>query len=239
MTKPVIEIINHTHMKKYSDLSASEKLALDENQLVRSIELEAIERGIPLPTKLTDALKLTDAKGFWMPADASKVYEICAKNRGYGDAAGTGIAFQTEAQALVALQGALAVVAEGYDATRRFKLVDPGASFEIRVTHIIHVPQKGYWTKLEQLTEDNEKFDALCEECRADLEKVRQKDYDNRVLQVQRQQYIDLANGDEAVARAFWQKTKGTPFPDLTTEAPERAPSAAPVPSPAIAEPQF
>lgn len=198
---------------KYSALSTSEKLSLDDAGLLRAITLEAIDRGVSLPTRLSDALKRTDAKGFWVPADAHRLYEICAKGRNYGEPTRTGIAFPTEEAALKALEGAYAVFEEGYDAKKHFKMGNPNDSFEIRLTHIAHVPQKGYWTKLNELMEDTEAFDRVCEECRADLEAIRQKDYDDRVLQEQRKQYLDLANGDEAVAAAFWYKTKGSQWP--------------------------
>lgn len=201
---------------KYSDLSIAEKLSLDSEGLLRAATLEAIDRGISPPTRLSDALNLKDAKGWWVPGDATKVYELVSKNRAYSEPLGTGIAFLTEDAAKAALTGAFAVVSDGYDAKKRYKLVDPIDSFEIRITHIVHTPAQGYWTKLKEFEDmDSVKFDEVIEECRADLEAARQKEYDSRVLQEQRKQYIELAGGDETIARAFWAKTKGSAFPDL------------------------
>lgn len=201
-------------MNKYSDLSVSEKLTLDDAGLARAATLEAIDRGISPPTKLSDALQRTGARGWWMPAEAHRMFEICAKERQYGEAKRTGIAFPTEEAAMKALEGAYAVTEEGYDAKKVFKFANPQDSFEVRLVHMVNMPAKGYWTKLTEMTEDNEKFDAVIEECRADLENVRQKEYDRAVLQDQRRQYLELANGDEAVASAFWSKTKHSPWPE-------------------------
>jgi len=200
-------------MKKYTDLSVSEKLTLDDAGLCRASTLEAIDRGISPPTKLSDALQRTGARGWWMPADAHRMFEICAKERNYSEAKRTGIAFSTEEAALKALEGAYAVTEEGCDSKKVFKFSNPQDSFEVRLVHMVNMPAKGYWTELTEMTEDNEKFDAVIEECRADLEIVRQREYDRAVLQDQRRQYLELANGDEAVATAFWSKTKHTPWP--------------------------
>lgn len=200
--------------KKYSHLSVQEKLALDSDGLYHASILEAIDRGISPPTRLSDALNLKDAKGWWVPADATKVYQLVAKNQNYGEGKGTGIAFLTEEAAKAALTGAFAIYEEGYGDKRRNVLANPFESFEVRISHIINTPMQGYWTKLSEYSEDTEPFDNVMEECRADLEMVRQNEYNRTVLQEQRKQYIDLAGGDEAIARAFWAKTKGTAFPE-------------------------
>lgn len=204
-------------MKKYSDLSTAEKLSLDSEGLSKAATLEAIDRGISPPTRLSDALNLKDAKGWWVPADATKVYELVSKNRAYSEPLGTGIAFLTEDAAKAALTGAFAVVLDGYDAKKRYKLMDPTDSFEIRITHIVHTPLSGYWTKLNQHDDaDSAKYDEVLEECRFNLEGLRQQEYNRGVLQEQRKQYIDLAGGDETIARAFWSKTKSSPFPEAS-----------------------
>lgn len=198
----------------YFKIPEAERLSLTDADLIIAIKLEAIDRGIDLPTSLDESLQRSGAKGFSIPADTSKVFEICAKTSTYGSADRTGIAFQSLEAAQRALEGAFAIVSEGYDARKKSLLVNPFESFEIRVAHLLYTPEKGYWTKLTELTENSESFDQLCEECRSDLERVRQKDYDRRVLQVQRKEYLSLAGGNVEIARAFWAKTKHTSFPE-------------------------
>ena len=200
--------------KKYSDLSEGEKLSLLDADLVRAVTLEAVHRGIAPPTRLDTAISLTGAKGFSMPAEADVVYEICAKTKNYGGVDRTGIAFKSPEKAMQALEGAFAVVTDGFEATEKQRIINPYESFEVRTTHCVYTPNKGYWTKLIELQEDCSKFDEVVEECRQDLEKVRQTVYDREVNQARRKQYVELAGGDVSIARAFWQKTQSTPFPE-------------------------
>ena len=204
-------------VRRYFDLTTAERLSLNDANFIRSIELEAAHRGVQLPTKLDDAMNLAGAKGFNIPGDASKVYELCARKTSYGTPERTGIAFLTEEAAKKALEGAVAVSESGYDVNRKLAIQNPYESFEVRIGHIIHTPQKGYWTKLVELTEDTEKFDKLCEECREDLQTIRQAAYDAQVTQQRRARYLELANGDEAVAANFWRNAFGTEFPAAPT----------------------
>lgn len=199
---------------RYYALTKEQRLSLTNEELLRAVKLEAVERGIPLPTTLSDILKQSDAKGFHVPPDATRLFELMSVSSSYGNPSGTGIAFLTEEAALRALDGALSIWEEGYGDKKQTKLADP-TKLGIRQTYVTLRPPSSYFTKLETLNEDTEAFDALCEECRVDLETIRQDDYNRRVLQVQRAQYVELANGDEAVAAAFWVKTKGTAFPEL------------------------
>ena len=207
-------------MIAYFKMSEADRLALSNNQaaFIKAVELEAADRGIPLPTKLDEALALTGAKGLSIPADATRLFELCAKAKNYGGSERTGIAFRSEADALKALEGALAITESGYDASKKLHIANPFDSFEVRMSYIVHTPQKGYWTTLVEFSEDTEKFDKICEECRDDLEKIRQAAYDAQVTQARRQRYLELANGDEAVAANFWRNAFGTDFPAATAQ---------------------
>lgn len=201
--------------QRYYALTREQKLALSSEQLLQAVNLEAVERGISPPTRLSDQLRSIDAKGFSIPPEATRFFELMAPANTYGEGSRTGIAFQTEELAKAALEHAFSVVEEGYDAKRTYKMGDP-AKFGIRCVYVTNRVAQGYWTKLEALKEDTEKYDELCEECRVDLEKVRQDDYNQRVTQTQRAQYLELAGGNADIAAAFWLKTKGTPFPPET-----------------------
>ncbi len=197
---------------RYYALTREQKLALSSEDLLQAVNLEAIERGISPPTRLSDQLRNIDPKGFTIPPEATRFFELLAPTNTYGNGERTGIAFQTEEQAKAALEHAFSVIEEGYDAKKGYKMGDP-AKFGIRCVYVTNRPPQSYWTKLEALKEDTEKYDELCEECRADLEKVRQDDYNQRITQTQRAQYIELAGGNLEIAAAFWLKTKGTAFP--------------------------
>lgn len=197
--------------KKYTDYSSAEKMTLSADELEKSVKLEAIDRGIPIPTTLDSRLKQIEAKGFNMPAEYSEFFMITARKSEYGAPEHTGIAFKSLHDANKALNGAYLVYEEGYNEKRRMKLGQP--LFSVEQIMVVDRWQQTYWTKLVELNEDTTKFDNLCEECRLDLERVRQDDYNRRVIQQQRQQYVDLANGNEEIASAFWLKTKGTDFP--------------------------
>ena len=199
--------------KKYTDYSSSEKLALTPDELEKSVKLEAIHRGVAVPITLDAKLKQIEAKGFNMPAEYSEFFMLMAQSASYNSPEATGIAFKSLEQAKAALNGSYLVYQDGFDHKRCWKL-GPTDGFSIQQVCVVDRWQQSYWTKLQELSEDTQRFDDLCEECRLDLEKVRQDDYNVRVNQVARQQYIDLADGNEEIARAFWIKTKGSPFPE-------------------------
>ena len=202
---------------RYTELTAAQKLGLTPEALLVTVKLEAIARGIELPTELGEQLLRTEAKGFNLPPDAVRFFELCAKTANYGAASPTGIAFRTEAEALRALEGAVSILSEGYDQNKRTLLGDP-AELKIQTVWVTNRPLQSYWTALKTFEEDTTKFDELCEECRKDLAAVRQAEYDTRISQQQRKQYLELADGNAEIAAAFWRKTKGTDFPAAIDE---------------------
>jgi len=200
---------------RYFALSSAEKLALTSEQLATAVKLEAIERGVEPPITLDNALRQADAQGFSLDSGMTQFYELLAATSNYGNPEPTGIAFRTREEAEAALKGAFNVCKEGYDAEAYWKMGDPN-KLGVAIRWIGLNKSFGYWSKLEAYQQDTEAFDKVAEECRDDLSKVRQDDYNRRVLQVKRAEFLALANGDEAIARAFWGKTQGnTPFPEV------------------------
>ena len=198
--------------KRYTDLTVSEKLSLDSSDgFINAVKIEAIQRGIKIPTTLSQAINSFPLTGFSIPPDAVMLYEICAPSS-YGEPKKTGVAFKTRDEAVRALQGAIPVYEDGYGATAQMKIGD-SSKFEIREAYITFVKPASIVFSLEQLNEDTTAYDALLEECRKDLEAIRQNEYNKRVLQQKRAQYLDLAKGDESIARAFWAKVEGGEFP--------------------------
>ena len=179
---------------------------------INAVKIEAIQRGIKIPTTLSQAINSFGLTGFNLPPDAVVLYEICAPDSSYSEPKSTGIAFKTRDDAVRFLQGAIPIYRDGYAETAQIKIGD-SSKISIRETYITLVKPQSIVFKLEQLQEDTTAYDALLEECRKDLEGVRQDEYNKRVLQQKRIQYLELAKGDESIARAFWDKVEGGEFP--------------------------
>ncbi len=194
-------------MKAYSALSVAEKLALssDADGLLRAIKLEAAERGVLIPTPLSNDERSLVAASFSLPPDAVCVYELFGGASAYSAPTATGIAFRSKEQAERALAGALNLYSDGYGADERWSFGDP-AKLSIMVRWVNNLPAKTFSAAPAALVEDRKPFEALCEECKADLESVLQSEYDQKVVQRARAEYLDLAGGDEEVAARFWAK---------------------------------
>lgn len=196
-------------MKRYSELTTEEKLALNQEDFVNSVHIEAIHRGARPPLKLDDVLNQQAFNGFQIDPDSVPFYEIVLrKSYGFQE---TGLCFKTEEEALNACKGAMGILDERYGADKRPRVVV--GDFVIQARRVSLTKTKWFQVNLEEYINENEPFDEVCEECTSDLSNLRQIKYNNDVLKLKRQQYLDLAKGDEAIASAFWAKTEGGPFP--------------------------
>ena len=83
-------------ISRYYALTREQKLALSSEQLLQAVNLEAVERGISPPTRLSDQIRLIEAKGFSIPPEATRFFELMAPTSNYGSGERTGIAFSTE-----------------------------------------------------------------------------------------------------------------------------------------------
>lgn len=197
-------------MKRYFDLTESEKLALSQVDFVSAVEIEGINRGIKPPLKLENAINQVGWTGFTIPADSVIFYELTVPER-YGSGKGTGICFRTPAAARAALTDALAVCEEGYGADKKNILVS--GDFGVREAYVSLTKPKSLATKLEEIGQDDSEFEKLCLECTNDLSAIRQAKYDAAVRSQKRAQYLSLAQGNEDIAKAFWSKTEAGEFP--------------------------
>jgi hypothetical protein len=195
---------------KYTSLTDAQKLALNSEEFLIAVKLEGIDRGIKPPLTLENALRQSEMQGFSMPPDAVFFYEIIAP-KSYS-AERTGVCFKTIEEAQRAIQGAFGIYQDGYGATASDRLAD-ASGFQIRQVWISHTKPKQYWTKLEEFMQDDKEFEALCDECRNDLQALRQREYDKAVALRKRAEYMALAKGSAEIAAAFWAKTERTEFP--------------------------
>lgn len=183
---------------RYTALSAEQKLALTSEDLDIAIQLEAAERGIPIPITFSDAINQIGYVGHSIPAEAVGFYEI--HTGAYNGS--TGVCYKTEDAALKALEGAIHIKEEGYAENRRKKIQD--SDFTVRKVFLTHSKAAQFGAAVKQYEDDREPYDKLCEEVSSDLRAIRQADYDARIIAEKRAKYLALANGDEATAERFW-----------------------------------
>lgn len=198
-------------MKRYFDLTETEKITLSQEQFVEAVKIEGIHRGIKPPIALDQAINQLGFNGFTIPADSTCFYEIMHP-RNYGGCDPTGICFKTLESARLALQGAICIVEDGYGADKRHKIIE--GEFSVRETYLTNLKQKSFTIKLEELIQESEAFEKLSEECAEDLSRIRQAKYDAAVRSNKRRQYLELAKGDEGIAKNFWSKTEGSDWPN-------------------------
>lgn len=201
-------------MKRYYDLTTEEKLKLSGDAIHDAIKLEAIHRGIKPPVTLEGVINQHGFVGFVTPPDSVNFYELCGPQQ-YGESVQpTGIAYKTEAEALRALENCIFLTADGYGADKKCKPVAGIGS--VRVARISLTPRpKSFASTFQEYSqaEDDEKYETLSKEIQDELNGIWQADYNMRVQNERRKEYMRLAKGDEDVAKAFWSRSERTEWP--------------------------
>lgn len=197
-------------MTNYTLLTREEKLALDNDQFLKAVKLEAISRGIKPPITLDEAIKRTEFVGYQIHPEHTKVYQITRQKR-YSNVIETGVAYLDIELARRALVGAVSIDDEGYGGDKRKTI--QGEEFAIQETHISIGKMKLCQTGIEEYFQDDKEFDAIAEECRTDLQNIRQGEYNDKVRAQKKREYLELSNGDESIAQAFWAKTEKDDWP--------------------------
>lgn len=200
-----------TTPKRYFDLTESEKLALTSETMTDAVKIEAIHRGIKTPLSLNNIVENLGCSGFQLPADCKIFYEVCTPKQ-YGGVERSGICFLTADQARAAFRDAIYVEEEGYP-IKRSKIIN--GEFSVVERYVSAFPLNNFATKLKEY-EDNapcEEFTKLCEECRDDLQNIRQRIYDTEVRARKKAEYLRLAQGNEEIAKAFWSKAESGEWP--------------------------
>jgi len=199
-------------MKPYYQHTEAERVKLTEDEIFLAIKLEAIERGIKVPLPVPELLKVTGYSGFSIPPDSHKLYEIYAPGS-YDSTYRSGLCFNTEAEAVNALTGAIPVYEDGYGASARYKIAS--GQFSIRAIYISRSGAKSFQQRIDETDCDavSEDFEKLAEECAKDVARIRQSAYDKSIRTYKRVEYLKLAQGNEAIAAAFWAKVESGEFP--------------------------
>lgn len=198
-------------IKRYYELTETERAALSPEEMLAATKVEAISRGIRPPLDFDDALRQAPFVGFRVPANGVKVYEV-VNNTGY--ARNSGLCFRTEAEAERAIIGALAI-GETYRGNKTVPTLTD-SSFSVQVRYVGISESEDFMTKIKEYIEDEASMDAftkLAEECRDDQCRIKQTAYDAMVRTRKRCEYLALAQGNETIAAAFWSKVEHGEFP--------------------------
>ena len=197
-------------MQKYTLLTTEEKLALDHATFLKAVKLECIDRGIKPQITIEDAIRRTEYVGFQINPEHVSVFEVLRPGK-YNDSKATGLCYLDRNLAEKALNGAVSCEEDGYGENKR-TVINSG-EFSIAERFISLNKMKNVQTKIEEFFQDDTEVDTVAEECRLDLQTLRQSEYDTRIRNRKKAEYLHLANQDETIARAFWAKTEGTEWP--------------------------
>ena len=191
--------------KRFNDYTDAELLGIDNETLNISIRVEAIQRGVKPPIPISEALRRSEWRGYEKPAEAIKVYRL---RQGYYT---TDFGWLDEAKAQAALEGVVKIEKVNYK-DDHLKICTPDVAVETVWVGVNKGEQKA--AKFEEFFEDTTDFDKVRDECLDRLSRVRQEAYDAKVRTEKRAEYLRLAAGDEAIARAFWARVEGGEWPE-------------------------
>ena len=206
-TQPGARLANaHTlqTMKPFNQLTDSEVLNLTNEDLNDAIRLEAIDRGIQPPITLSEALRRSEWRGYQKPAEAIKVFRL---RQSYNV---TDFGWMDEAKAVAALEGLVKIEKVNYN-REDLKISASEATVEVAWVGVSKSDDKA--AKFTEFFQDDTKFNEVRDECLERYSNVRQDAYNTRVRQEKRTEYLRLARGDEAIARAFWSKVEAGEWP--------------------------
>jgi len=196
--------------KRFNDYTDAELLALDNETINDAIRIEAIQQGVQPPITLSEALRKSEWVGYQKPAESVAVFEIMIPGE-YGTPKSTGVAYLTREKAEAALDGVISVWENTYGKDIGWKMKSGDAAVVQRFVGVSKAAQQ--WAKLEEFQQDQEPFQKVCDSCLERLSRVRQEDYDRRVNEEKRAEYLRLAGGNEEIARGFWGKVERTEWP--------------------------
>lgn len=199
-------------IKKFSQYTDAELIDLPPESIEDSIRLEAIDRGIRIPVALSEALRTTEFAGFQRTGDHAAVYEILAPNR-WGAPEATGVAYLSEARAEAALEGAVSIRHETYGPDAGPHVNPTSNAWRVAKVCIPSLRAVTLGKHIVPDTQDTKDFDDLAESCLSRIATAKQAAYNARVLAERKAEYLRLANGDEAVAKAFWGKVEQAAWP--------------------------
>jgi hypothetical protein len=197
-------------MKQYTHLSAEEKLKLTNEEYADAVRMEAVERGVAIPIRLSEALRNSEYRGFQLPAEFLTVWRIISHSdysRSESD-----FAYLSEERAMAALEGIVCLKSSGYGTTSKLTVSD--GEPRIQKEFILRNSQESRASKFVEFTQDTSDFDKIEEECREDWSTVRQAAYNKRVNLEKKAEYLRLAANNEEIAKAFWSKAERSVWPE-------------------------
>ena len=208
-------------MKTYFELTKKEKLALTDKDLSDLCRRTAIAKGVKPPIPFSEAVTSVAPLGFRIEQDEHYVYEIATSN-GYSNMSGTGISFETEAEADDFIHGQRFIFIErtGYSHTKK-NIISREGEIAVIKTRLNSSSAEAYTEKIERIEDqedgfDHEEWDTVCKDVMSDYKLIKQGAYDLQVRKEKRKEYLRLANDDEAIAKAFWNKTEAGKFPEAS-----------------------
>lgn len=189
-------------MKPFHQLTNEEILNLDNSQLTDAIRVGALDRGIEIPITLPDALRTSEWHGYQQPTSSVKIY--CPFTGSY-DEPRCGYLSQDEAEK--ALNG-LVVLGTSYRNGRSIPCINADHNPTIKVVIVGESPNLSKSAAFKAATEDGgEEFDKYRDACIEKCAVVRQDDYNRKVRAEHRKEYLRLAEGNEEIAKAFYERT--------------------------------
>ena len=191
--------------KRFNDYTDAELLGIDNETLNNAIRIEAIQRGVKPPIPISEALRQSEWRGYEKPAEAIKVYRL---RQGYYT---TDFGWLDESKAQAALEGLVKIEKVSYK-DDHLKICTPGVAVETVWVGVTKAEQKA--AKFEEFYEDTAEFDKVRDECLERFAAVRQAAYNAKVRSEKRAEYLRLAGGDEAIAKAFWGRVEGGEWPE-------------------------
>lgn len=195
-------------MKRFSELTKEELVDIEGDVLGDAIRVEAIERGIKIPIKMSEAVSKVAYQGTATSEGDMVVYQL--DTEGYYEEVG----WLTEEDAIRAMQGVVCI-GSTYKNGRNGKKIDHE---KVVVVKRIQFPGEPELYKIAQITEwldeDRTAYDELLDECVSQVRAVRQQDYDDKVARERKAEYLRLADGDEEIAKRFWTKAETLSWPE-------------------------
>lgn len=196
-------------MKRYNQLTTEEKLTLTDQSFADSVKLEALDRGIKPEVTLSEALRSSEWHGYQIPTNGVRVWTLDVENS-YGNSVG----YLNAEQARAALEGAV-VVGDRYSSGRTVKGVYPDKQPSVREVLLHGNTVNAASFKLEDaLDSPDPAYVELVKTCSEDWHAVLQAEYDGKVRATRWAEYLRLAQGDAAVAAAFWQRAGEGSLPE-------------------------
>lgn len=187
-------------MKRYNQLTTEEKLALTDQSFADAVKLEALDRGIKPQVTLSESIRSSEWHGYQYPVNGVRVWVVESGNN-YGNSIG----YLDPELARKAMEGAI-LVGDRYTGGRSIKsvLTDPPVLREMVLGG--NTVNAASFKLEDALDSPDPAYVELVKACSEDWHAVLQADYDGKVRATRWAEYLRLAQGDAAVAAAFWQR---------------------------------